>query len=453
VADLGRAQNLGVPDLLVDGDRVGLRLARLDGGEPAPSLEFQQLCEERKRAQAEEEDRILYVAMTRARERLLLSAAVDFEQWPEPRQGGPAICWLGPALAADLPARVRGGVGPVLDLAVTGSAALVRCRLNSPARAAAGPPTPPPRALPAARERRPPSAVAPPAFGGAVANAGGPRPGEQPEQMGTLSYTTLSELERCGYRHYLQRVLGLPDDRSATRARPAGDGLGARSRGTLVHRLLESIDFSRATHPPAAVARVAREFGLRVGRREREEIAALVAAASAGPPAARVAAAKSAHREHPFAFSLGEGQPLMTGAIDVLAREADGGYLVLDYKSDRVAANADLDALVERDYGLQRLVYAIAVLRAGAPKVEIVHWFLERPDWWVASRHPASELGALERRLRARIARARARAVLVSEHPHRGLCESCPGRAGLCSWSEAETLRELPETPAHTASG
>ena len=36
VADLGRAQNLGVGDLLVDGDRVGLRLARLDGSEATP---------------------------------------------------------------------------------------------------------------------------------------------------------------------------------------------------------------------------------------------------------------------------------------------------------------------------------------------------------------------------------------------------------------------------------
>jgi hypothetical protein len=221
-----------------------------------------------------------------------------------------------------------------------------------------------------------------------------------------------------------------------------------------VHRLLESIDFSRPTAPPpGAVARIARELGLRVRGREREEIAALVAAASAGAPAARVAAAESEHREHAFAFSLGPEQPLITGVIDVLAREADGGYLVLDYKSDRVAADADLAALVERDYGLQRLVYAIAVLRAGAPRVEIVHWFLGRADGWVASRHLASELRALESRLLARIQRARARAHLVSEHPHRDLCESCPGRAALCSWSEAETLRELPQTLPHTASG
>ena len=35
VADLGRQPNAQTPDLLVDGERVGLRLVRLDGGEPA----------------------------------------------------------------------------------------------------------------------------------------------------------------------------------------------------------------------------------------------------------------------------------------------------------------------------------------------------------------------------------------------------------------------------------
>ena len=33
VADLGREQNLGVPDLIVDGELVGLRLARLRRGD------------------------------------------------------------------------------------------------------------------------------------------------------------------------------------------------------------------------------------------------------------------------------------------------------------------------------------------------------------------------------------------------------------------------------------
>ena len=84
------------------------------------------------------------------------------------------------------------------------------------------------------------------------------------------------------------------------------------------------------------------------------------------------------------------------------------------------------------------------MLRDGAPAVEIVHWFLERPRDWVSARYAAADRSALEEELGARIARARASALRVSERPHRGLCETCPGRGGLCSWSDAHTLREQP---------
>jgi hypothetical protein len=186
-----------------------------------------------------------------------------------------------------------------------------------------------------------------------------------------------------------------------------------------------------------------------MGARDREEIAALVgsvssAAASGSGPAARVAVAQGVHREHPFAFSLGPGEPLLSGVIDLLARETDGGCLVIDYKSDRVGGDEDLDALVARDYEVQRLIYALAVLRDGAPRVEIVHWYLERPHGWVGARYTAADRGELEERLAVRIQDAHARMFAVSEHPHRGLCETCPGRAGLCSWSAEETLRESP---------
>ena len=104
VADLGRAPSVGVPDLLVEGDRVGVRLVGLADLEPRPTLDYAQLADERREAQAEEEDRIVYVAMTRARERLLLSGAVDFSSWPRERPGASPIAWLGPALAGELPA-------------------------------------------------------------------------------------------------------------------------------------------------------------------------------------------------------------------------------------------------------------------------------------------------------------------------------------------------------------
>jgi ATP-dependent helicase/nuclease subunit A len=275
------------------------------------------------------------------------------------------------------------------------------------------------------------------------------------ERLSTLSYTSLSELERCGYRYYLERELGMGERRARSGSASAAGALEARARGTLVHRLLETLDF-RAQRAPAAgdVAAHARELALRTSAEEREEIARLIAGALAAPGAARLASAVALRREYPFAFTLagagasvagdGAGAVLVNGVIDLLAEESDGSRLVIDYKSDRIGSQEDLAALVEREYGIQRLVYALAVLRDGAPAVEVVHWFLERPEEWLLARYSEADQSELEELLAARIQSARARGFAVSEHPYRGLCETCPGRASLCSWSEAETLRETP---------
>lgn len=453
VADLGRMTNTRQPDLLVEGDRIGLMLRRLDGAKAVATLDHEQLADERREAESEEEDRILYVAMTRARERLLLSGAVEFERWPAQRQGATMISWLAPALASEIPELAAAAQPPVHDMAVR--ATRVRVSLSSPASAGQ---------VLARRSMsvEPPSV--PSYLQGARAVARTASPGGQltllpvatPAATGTttLSYTSLSALERCGYRYYLERVLGMSEDRTAARSASAGATLEARARGTLIHALLEGIDF-RSPRPPSTdeVAAHARRQGVRVGREERGEIARLIEGALAAPPAARLTSARSVRREHPFAFALRPEDPLVVGVIDLLAEEHDGGWVVLDYKSDRVEGSLDLEAVVERDYPVQRLLYALAVLRSGARSVEIVHWFLERPREPVAVGYSASERPGLEKRLAARIEAARAGAFRVSATPHRGLCLGCPGRGGMCSWEEAETLREDPLLDSGAAQG
>ncbi len=143
VADLGRAPSMGVPDLLVSGGatseggaRIGVRLMSLSDPEPRPALDFAELAQERRDAQAEEEDRIVYVAMTRARERLLLSGAVDFASWPGDRPGAPPIAWLGPALAPQLPGLcAQAAHEPAPVLSVDGTDVPLGCRLNTPGAA------------------------------------------------------------------------------------------------------------------------------------------------------------------------------------------------------------------------------------------------------------------------------------------------------------------------------
>ncbi len=387
VADLGRAQNLTMPELLVDGGRIGLRLIDLDGKDPQSTLSFDELWAERKREKAEEEERIVYVAMTRARERLLLSGAVAFQSWPQGERA-PAIAWLGPALCEKLPKILAEAEHGVLDLTIGRDARTVlRLRVNTAeaTRERAGeasggggserPPVEPdsspahgvgetPASMPAGEHAQLELDLAG-ARTPASAHAGEP-------DLGPLSYTALSELERCGYRYYLERVLGLGEDRFPGRGRLDGgnshDDMRASARGTLVHRLLEEIDFRGADPPgPQDVARVAAELGMRVEGRDREEIAELLSAVSSAAregiePAERVLAAASVHREHPFAFTLGADQPLLTGVIDLLARERDGSVLLLDYKTDSRGRGGG-----SRGSCRAGLRAAAAALRAGRP--------------------------------------------------------------------------------------
>jgi ATP-dependent exoDNAse (exonuclease V) beta subunit len=454
VADLGRQPNTQTPDLLVDGDRSGLRLARLDGNPSEAALDYEELCRLRRRREAEEEDRILYVAMTRARERLLLSGSADFASWRRSCAAPPPITWIAPALSADLPERALAGEAGPFVVRAGARHTPVRCLLSSARDAAellgVGPTSP------AAYEQQPlwqeepePAPVEPGAAPAGLA-APAPEPAQDPAipaaAISTLSYSSLAELERCAYRYYLERVLRLPEDRAGgARAQQGRAGLDARARGTLVHRLMESFDFARPQPPTTtAVARVADELGMRVSPEEGEQIAELLRAAGGEPLSARVAAARAVHREYRFAFALGPAEPVVNGVIDLLAEQRDGSWLVLDYKSDRVTAAVDLRALVERDYGAQRLLYALAVLRRGAARVEVVHWFLERAAEPVVAVYTAGEREALERELAARLARARASGFAVSSTPNRELCAGCPGRGRLCSWPESETLRDPP---------
>ena len=113
VADLGRPGVTARERLLIGPDgSAGLKLATLAGGDPVPALGYDAIAEELAAAEAAEERRLLYVAATRAQERLILSGGVDTARWPAPRPGGPPMAWLAPALlgdpAAALRARARG---------------------------------------------------------------------------------------------------------------------------------------------------------------------------------------------------------------------------------------------------------------------------------------------------------------------------------------------------------
>ncbi len=440
VADMGRKPNNQSPDLLVDGQRLGLRLVRLDGGESVKTLDYEELFEERRRREAEEEDRVLYVAMTRARDRLILCGSVNLTRWPNATT---PIAWVAPSLDPQLTELLAAGGEPSV-LLVGEARTPVGLRVNRPPLAGQAPPAPGAPGAPGRGESIP---------GPARGREGSPEaPEPAPVFSGALSYSSLSEFERCGYRFYLERVLGLPEDRAAARlADGAGEqqlGLDPRSRGTLVHALLERLDFAAAAGPSAAaVSEQATALGMDLGPGEERELADLLAAAACGSVARRIAAARPIGREYPFALALGEAEPLLSGVIDLLAEE-DEGILLVDYKSDRVGPDDALEELVEHDYAVQRRLYALAALRRGAGRVEVLHWFLARPEEPVSAVFEADRAEELAGALAALTARARAGVYEVSREPHLSLCLTCPGRSSLCSWDERHTLRVDPHDQA-----
>jgi hypothetical protein len=129
--------------------------------------------------------------------------------------------------------------------------------------------------------------------------------------------------------------------------------------------------------------------------------------------------------------------------VDVLAFEEDGTALVVDFKTDRLAPGVAARDVVERDYDVQQRLYALAVLRAGAPGVEVAYVFLERPDEPVTATFVPADVPRLEAELAQLAGGLLAGEYAVAPTPHLGLCAGCPGRRALCVHPEELTGRVL----------
>ena len=454
VADLGRAVRPPSEIVRVTADgRLGLRLSRAGAGGRENALDYRAIGDERRQAQEDEERRLFYVAVTRAQERLLLSGALKFDGFigeGGATGGGPAA-WLAPAFVPDLGEVMERGGGEVHR-----DGARIAVRIGRPEDLARAPDPPAPERPPAPLPAAAPTGHAPatppaPVHEDVARGPATPAPAPAGSPVGALSYSSLGEYARCGYRFYAERVLGLPpvpEPRGAPE--PAEGPRNAADRGVLLHALLEGLDFRRPAVPSAdVVTTAAAQAGLHPppGPAEADELAALVRRFADSELCTRLGRATHTRREERFAFPLGPdpSQPLVVGAIDVLAREPSGRMLVVDYKSDRLQG-ADPAAIVARQYATQRLVYALAALHAGAEAVEIAHCFLERPDEPVSVTFERSQMAELQARLAALGEGVLERRFEVAPAPYRGLCAGCPAQGGLCSWPLEMTRRESPDT-------
>jgi hypothetical protein len=120
---------------------------------------------------------------------------------------------------------------------------------------------------------------------------------------------------------------------------------------------------------------------------------------------------------------------LIRGRLDVFWQEG-GSALVVDYKSNALEGRAPAE-VVDDEYGLQRLVYALVCLRGGASEVEVAYQFLERPDDVVSSVFASADAPALEAELSAAIARIRAGDFRPT--PSEFACSDCPARDLVCA--------------------
>jgi ATP-dependent exoDNAse (exonuclease V) beta subunit len=281
-----------------------------------------------------------------------------------------------------------------------------------------------------------------------------PLPGGDALPVRAISYSALSLYERCGYRFYAERVLGLKPRLPRAVARegsngsqapstdelhPADDDVASRyGRGRVVHELLErSARSGWAVPTQGEVARLLRREGLGADDSRVERVIGLVEGFLDAPMRAELAGARSVHPEAPFAFRA--GGLIVRGEIDLLA-DLDGEMLVVDYKSDALDGSEPIDHVAR--YEVQRRIYALAALRRYGLPVRVAYVFLERPEAPVEQRFEPDQVAALAaevEELAGAVARGRFE---VTETPERALCLDCPARERLCVHPPDLTLRD-----------
>jgi hypothetical protein len=216
---------------------------------------------------------------------------------------------------------------------------------------------------------------------------------------------------------------------------PGQRGLAATEVGDAVHRLLELVDLQAPVAPDVEQVRA---WYPAVTEAELERIAAFVASYCESGLSRRIAGLAGARPERPFAFE--HDGVLLHGRLDVLHREGTRA-LVLDYKTNTLAEGT-AEEIVEADYRLQRLVYALACFRAGAEEVEVVYHFLEQPDAVVSRTFALGDVAGLEAELSEVIGRIRAGEFVPT--PSEFICAGCPALDVVCA---GPRLRGGPSRP------
>jgi ATP-dependent helicase/nuclease subunit A len=417
VADAGRDRGRHDADeiLCLPDGRLGFRVAEPSTGKRLSTSEYESVKTAEQDAEGAERLRLYYVAMTRAIDRLIVSGAIDQDRKAD---ANTPIGWVLDRLDAS---ELEGAGDSPIEIERGGARLLIRLDRHAP-EAAVEPPPAVVEQLELFEVTENGDAPAEPAVALApLAEV----PAPPLHRVRRLSYSALSLFERCSYRYFAERVVGLrPADASGSV--PGQTGLAATEIGDAVHALLERIDLT-APSVPGDLSELVRARYPAVTDEELERIRGFVASYCGSDLGARIAALDGAAAELPFAFE--HDGVLLHGRIDVLHRDGTRA-LVLDYKTNSLAEGTP-EEIVEHDYNLQRLVYALACFRAEAEQVEVVYHFLERPEAVVATSFTREDIPALEAELSAAIAQIQANDFRPT--PDEFVCADCPALNLVCA--------------------
>jgi ATP-dependent helicase/nuclease subunit A len=324
LADLA-AGRYGREPFIVDrlNGRIGTILKGKDMGIRTENYTLLKDYEELRREA--EERRMLYVAMTRARD--LLVMPVHFG-----KAKGSFMSYLEPHIPPPGVEKAEESA----DLYVYDTSKL---ELEPPAQ-------------PPFRVRLDPGTGRPPRA------AGAPRRLEQWEE------TRARRASACGVGRRLKRATG---EKHIPLEAVKGDGAAF---GRLVHTILERMEWTRIEFLTEVASRAAREEG--AGAKAERDAVAMVKRTLASDLMRRVISSDRHYKEVPFAFE--EEGAVVEGIIDVLFEE-DGRIGVVDFKTDRVPESR-LGQRIET-YRDQVETYRRAVTAAcGKPPEEVILFFL-----------------------------------------------------------------------------
>jgi ATP-dependent exoDNAse (exonuclease V) beta subunit len=335
VPDLGRGPGGGPRHLLLQRVRgaVGVYVGKVANAWPIQTLNYETLKAEQERREDAERLRLLYVAMTRAKDALVLpvfphpaknSMMEDLQHvLPEkPKLGKQHNSWL----------MVDGSKIP----RIAGDPIGVRLRL--------------------------PDA---PTLAGDVVK----------QDRSAWIDAKDARLKSCGTHDRVQNPSALVDKAELAALKRAGARLesdrGGRELGNLVHAVLATIPFDRLDLIPHLVWYFAAQR--RLSEKMARKAEALVQGALSSVVIREALKARS-WREVPF--TVAEGEQILEGAIDLLVQEAEK-MNVIDFKTDLVSPSAR--AALETLYGAQIEKYVAVVQRSKAGEVSSRLSFLESP--------------------------------------------------------------------------